>query len=329
MIYIISEYVDPSTNHVIEWLRFYKVEFKRFNFFEEIFSNENFSIEIKSNPSISFTTTKNDCIWFRRSPQNIVNNLLKNEFKNNKELNTIEHIINTVSAKESKSVFDSFFNKIRRGKHFSLGFYSRDFSKIEQLTLAEKCGLSIPMTSIINNKKDLICFYKQNDSIIIKPLTEISFIYYSEKVLIPYTTKIDIDFINNLPDNFHPCLVQKCIQKEFEIRTFVMDGLLYSMAIFSQQNKQTEIDFRRYDIDNPNRRVPFKLPIEIENKILKFMNLANLNTGSIDIIYNNEDYYFLEINPVGQFGMVSAPCRYNLEEKIANLLIKKQNEQSN
>jgi hypothetical protein len=33
---------------------------------------------------------------------------------------------------------------------------------------------------------------------------------------------------------------------------------------------------------------------------------------------------FLEVNPVGQFGMVSAPCNYHLEKKVAELLIRKE-----
>lgn len=52
------------------------------------------------------------------------------------------------------------------------------------------------------------------------------------------------------------------------------------------------------------------------------MNSLNLNTGSIDLIVDTQDnYYFLEINPVGQFGMVSQPCNYYLEKKVAEYLV--------
>jgi hypothetical protein len=53
----------------------------------------------------------------------------------------------------------------------------------------------------------------------------------------------------------------------------------------------------------------------------------NLNTGSIDLICTKSgEYVFLEVNPVGQFSMVSFPCNYYLEEKIADLLIQKDEE---
>ncbi|WP_447951552.1 hypothetical protein [Chryseobacterium koreense] len=52
-----------------------------------------------------------------------------------------------------------------------------------------------------------------------------------------------------------------------------------------------------------------------------------LATCSIDMIVNKDwEYYFLEINPVGQFGMISNPCNYFLEKKLAELLLKNHNE---
>jgi hypothetical protein len=35
---------------------------------------------------------------------------------------------------------------------------------------------------------------------------------------------------------------------------------------------------------------------------------------------------FLEVNPVGQFGMVSRPCNYQLERKVAELLLRKEDD---
>ena len=55
------------------------------------------------------------------------------------------------------------------------------------------------------------------------------------------------------------------------------------------------------------------------------MSKLNLNCGSLDLVLdNNGIYYYLEVNPVGQFGMVSFPCNYYLEKKIAEFLSTKQ-----
>jgi D-alanine-D-alanine ligase-like ATP-grasp enzyme len=90
------------------------------------------------------------------------------------------------------------------------------------------------------------------------------------------------------------------------------------MAIFSQNDEQTKIDFRKYNHLKPNRNVPFMLPPEIEKKLIQLSKKIGVNCGSIDmIVTSNNDFVFLEINPIGQFGMVSTPCNYVLNEKIA------------
>ncbi|MBM6497958.1 hypothetical protein H9X54_001390 [Flavobacterium macrobrachii] len=122
-------------------------------------------------------------------------------------------------------------------------------------------------------------------------------------------------------EHFFPSLLQEYIQKKYELRIFFLNDKLYSMAIFSQESEQTKIDYRNYQKEKPNRRVPYKLPIEIEEKLIFFMRKIELNSGSIDMIvtYSNE-YYFLEVNPVGQFGALSYNCNYNIENLIADYL---------
>ena len=125
-----------------------------------------------------------------------------------------------------------------------------------------------------------------------------------------------------IPDTFPPSFFQKCIEKEYEIRTFFIENDYYSMAIFSQNDEQTKIDFRNYNESKPNKFIPYILPEDIKSKLIELMKCINLNCGSIDLIVGKDgNYYFLEVNPVGQYDMVSVPCNYNLHKKIAEYLI--------
>jgi len=93
------------------------------------------------------------------------------------------------------------------------------------------------------------------------------------------------------------------------------------MAIFSQSDAKTKVDFRNYNDEKPNRMVPYKLPCDIEKKIDVFMKKINLNNGSIDFILTEKnEYFFLEVNPAGQYGMIEQACFYGLDEKIAKIL---------
>ena len=58
---------------------------------------------------------------------------------------------------------------------------------------------------------------------------------------------------------------------------------------------------------------------ELKDKLTEFMEVSNLDTGSIDLIVTpNNEYIFLEVNPVGQFEWLSTNCNYYIEKHIAN-----------
>ena len=136
-----------------------------------------------------------------------------------------------------------------------------------------------------------------------------------------FTESIDDNNIDKIPNFFYPSLVQKQISKKIEIRSFYLNGIFYSMAIHSQQIQQTSTDFRKYSYTYPNRTIPFKLPETLEAKLKRLMEQLEMTTGSIDLIYSlDKEFYFLEVNPVGQFGMVSYPCNYYIEKIIATEL---------
>lgn len=132
--------------------------------------------------------------------------------------------------------------------------------------------------------------------------------------------------IEELPDYFFPLLVQQYIPKELEIRSFYLGGVFYNAAIISQNDKKTICDFRNYNYEIPNRIIPVELPVLLEQKLSNLMKILNMDTGSIDIIFYKNEYYFLEINPVGQFDMISYPCNYQLDRHIAKFLITKDEE---
>jgi ATP-GRASP peptide maturase of grasp-with-spasm system len=188
------------------------------------------------------------------------------------------------------------------------------------LLLAKEFGLDIPNSFVCTNSKQLQKIEQQCKKLISKSIYEPYFIWQDKGVFSMYTKEI-----NSLcKDNFFPSLVQQKIEKEYELRVFYLDGQFYSMVIFSQTNKQTELDFRKYDMIKANRCVPYKLPKNIEHNLHKLLKYIGLNCCSIDIIKSKDDgrYYFLEINPVGQFGMVSEPCNYEAFKDIATTLIK-------
>jgi glutathione synthase/RimK-type ligase-like ATP-grasp enzyme len=194
-----------------------------------------------------------------------------------------------------------------------------------EFTIAKNVGFQIPETNVINQKKNLNILLKNNKKFITKVLSNsINFTFRKTQTTnkyVSYTELIKLDISSKLNQNFVPSLIQVKIEKKHEIRVFIFENMIWPMCIISQNNKKTRLDFRNYDLETPNRCVPYKLPKEINKKILQFMKRVSLNTGSIDLIVTkNNEYVFLEVNPDGQFDNVSFNCNYYIEKQIAELL---------
>ncbi len=194
-------------------------------------------------------------------------------------------------------------------------------NKLVVLYYATSLGIKISSTIITSSKDELLKYIKTSKSLITKSISDNLHTNTATSTFMFYTEQINDEILEDLPSEFYYSLFQDQIEKKYEVRAFYLHGKFYSMAIFSQNDKQTEVDFRKYNNDKPNRMVRFQLPIEIEEKLNRLMKLLKLDSGSIDIIVSTtNEFYFLEVNPVGQFGMVSIPCNYFIEREIANYL---------
>jgi len=326
-IYIQSSSDDISTNEVIEWLYYFGHNYiLRIND-QHIINHINFEIS-NTMQQLEINQTKIDgefLYWYRRG--NFVLNpklygmINDNNFKEQlslfnyqkKEINdVIKFISQDFIYKEGKSI-----NKIQEN----------DTNKISNLYLAKHCNINIPHTKVISNKDTLLEFAAHHTKIITKPIkfhyfnvksnAKLLDVFYLTKVLnLKRLTKIFDKLTNCIV--FCPTLFQEYVEKKYEIRVFFLNGKLYPMCIFSQSNIKTKYDFRHYDFVRPNRLVPYNFENTFQRKLLNFINKLSMKSGSIDIIVNkNNEYYFLEVNPIGQFQWLSKACNYFLEKQIA------------
>lgn len=197
-------------------------------------------------------------------------------------------------------------------------------NKLQMLNHASNAGLNIPKTLTTTCKNDVIDFVKIHKKIISKSM-DLNFIFFDNdrlKLVHGLTCEILHEDTLDLPDEFPLTIFQENIEKVLELRIFFLGNTNYASAIFSQTSNHTIQDYRNYDDDFPNRIVPFILPNDIEHKINKFKEITGLKMGSIDIILSPmNDYYFLEVNPQGQFMGVSEFCNFYLEKEVANFIV--------
>ncbi|MGG7436711.1 grasp-with-spasm system ATP-grasp peptide maturase [Chryseobacterium arthrosphaerae] len=319
MIVIYTEDNDITTNQVIDWISYlYKGEIKRINTdYFEVQDNEDYFIDLSERINVQ-------SIWYRRPgrrpfpvrkiPENLQLKKIDNRDLETRLLHSTNKELENINAYDLKSKYKS--EKV-------LGTALKyEVNKFEALRIAKDLGIEIPRSILTNSKSKLINFFHECNGEIITKMHDIMICDIKEtySTYATYTEKIDKNFISQLPDYFFIAHFQEKLEKVYEVRSFYLDGKIYSMAMFSQQNSRTSIDFRKYNRENMNRRVPYQLPADLEEKICNLMKELGLNCGSLDIVKTKDKYVFLEVNPVGQFGFVSGACNYNLQMKIAEYL---------
>ena len=312
MILILSSLADQTTNNVIDWFKIVYLRINKENYIIKLSLSPNYANIFSQQLVVSnnqLNINEITAYWYRRDDFSLgiaINNNFLTEQNLDNEWYKLKDFMHYYF--ESKNSIGSF-NK------------EKIQNKLTCLSLAQKMGLQIPPTLVTTNKSDLLAFIQQQGECITKSISNMFQIKRPDFFQVIGTQIITDDLIDKLGDSFFPTLIQKRIEKAFELRIFYLKGVFYSMAIFSQSDERTSLDYRDYNRVKPNRNIPYILPNDIELKLKLLMDKLELNTGSIDIMVTPEnEYVFLEVNPTGQFGWLSQNCNYYLEEKIAHCL---------
>ncbi|NIF07405.1 grasp-with-spasm system ATP-grasp peptide maturase [Chryseobacterium sp. Tr-659] len=300
MILIISKNSDRTTIQVLRWLstagkkciRIHEDEFFEIKVIKK-------RIWLKSHRT-GFYPDEITSVWYRRGGINF-KRLQYHHASINIHMNEAQHWLE-----------DYVIKTLESKKHINTQ-NNAHVNKLVVLEMAKNAGLKVPNYFLAENTDEVML-----EQTIVKSITGNVILesINNDEDGIMYTTVVN----EAEKKDFFISFFQDKIEKEFEIRSFYLNGKIKSMAIFSQKDEQTKVDVRKYNIDKPNRNVPYNLPIDIEEKINVLMRSLNLNSGSLDFIKKGDDYYFLEVNPIGQFGNISADCNYFLEKEIADYL---------
>ncbi|MBL1223219.1 grasp-with-spasm system ATP-grasp peptide maturase [Chryseobacterium sp. L7] len=300
MILIISQNNDITTTEVIKYLIQMKKKFIRIHedeFFEIKTRSKKIFLESSRN---TFFLDEIKSVWYRRGGLN---------FKRLKYTNRSIHL----NMAETQHWLEDYIRKVLESKKSINKESNSDVNKLIVLDKAKDIGFDVPEYFLAENTDHV-----EIEKTIIKTLNGNVMLDEIKKNAggFMYTAVVK----DQEEGNFFITFFQEKIEKDFEIRTFYLNGQCWSMAIFSQNDAQTLVDFRKYNEMKPNRNVSYHLPSTIEKKIHLLMQSLDLNSGSLDFIKKGDRYYFLEVNPIGQFMGLSNTCNGFLEQKIAEYL---------
>lgn len=182
-------------------------------------------------------------------------------------------------------------------------------NKIFQLIYAKSHSILMPK-SFIGNNDHWKCI---NDQRIIKPIS-VGKIETSSGIAIIQTNLMHENDSYDSPE-LTPVYIQEYIKKSFEVRIIVVDDDFFAVKIVSDNM----IDWRA---GNNNQYEIIDIPIEIKKCIKMMMKDFQLRFGAIDYIVDVDGkWYFLEINPNGQWQWLECILGLSISDSIMNMLL--------
>jgi len=187
-------------------------------------------------------------------------------------------------------------------------------NKMLQLKYANEIGFLVPKTVVINSKSSLInederYAVKSIDTLLIRNGLEECFLY---------TNIISGNEINNAELKQAPIVVQELINPKIDLRITVIGNSVYPVKIVKGESG-VEDDWRKEKDDV--KFIPITIPEELEDKCVSLVKKLGLKYGAIDMALSNDKYYFIEINPTGEWAWLVESSGLNIYKDIVNVLV--------
>jgi len=178
-----------------------------------------------------------------------------------------------------------------------------------QLFIANKLGIKIPQTMVSNvtlNSDFEFQAIKSIDTAIVSNGDNEGFVYteiYKKNELdeVKYTS---------------PFFIQQGLVPKIDIRVTVIENDVIAIKITS--DKKIDEDWRRFK-DELTYTI-FELPKAVHDFCINYTKKLNLNFGAIDLVIHNNEYYFIEINPTGEWSWLQKNTEYRFDKLIVKSL---------
>lgn len=251
-------------------------------------------------------------VWYRRS-HNLgdgLNKILEAEY------------LGSVHGEVRQTLFGML-----EGMHcFQIGKYSqyrRMDSKEEQMKIASGLGLKVPDTCITNSPEEARRFVLEHPKGAITKMQSAFAIYRDGVENVVFTNVITEDNLDTIETlQYCPMQFQEKIEKALELRITIVGDAVFAFAVDSQQLENAKVDWRREGVELLAQWEPYELPEDIKEKLLRLMDVYQINYGAVDIIVNPEgDYYFLEINSAGEYFWLDRLLQGQISAHIAKVLV--------
>lgn len=188
-------------------------------------------------------------------------------------------------------------------------------NKIYQLKIANDVDLDTPKTLLTNYNVSTI---DVNKEYIVKSIDTALF-YDNEIEMFAYSEVISGETLKQAELRQAPVIVQELLKDKLDIRVTIIGNKLFPVAI-TEDGCNISGDWRKKDKDKL-QYIPIELPNEVITKLKTMMDVLGLTFGGVDLALSNGKYYFIEINPTGEWGWLVYGAKIDIHKAIVNEMI--------
>lgn len=190
-------------------------------------------------------------------------------------------------------------------------------NKLLQLKYANELGFLLPDTYVTNTNKLLL----DNNGLYIAKSLDTAVLRINDQEAFIYSNVVSVEEIRNASLQLSPVVIQNYIgtsSQKIDVRVTIIEEQLFAVRIL-KNGKGINGDWRR-EKDNIEY-LEFQLPEGIQSQCKNLMKRLGLNFGAIDLIESNEQFFFLEINPTGEWAWLVEGAKLPIHERICDSLV--------
>ena len=115
-----------------------------------------------------------------------------------------------------------------------------------------------------------------------------------------------------------PPYTRGALDRKLDLRVTVVGGKAFAVAITDGSERPVNGDWRAQK--DTACFVPYQLPADIERRAIALTHRLGLSFGGIDLAVQDEEFYFIEINPTGEWSWLVDAAGLPIDVAIADVL---------
>jgi hypothetical protein len=188
-------------------------------------------------------------------------------------------------------------------------------NKLYQLKTAKQCGMTVPETYVGNSLPHSII----PDNMYIAKSLDTALFYKDGNEMFTYSTMISGQELQCAEIKSAPIIIQEYLCDKTDIRVTFIGNRVFPVSI-TKNGKALIGDWRKSNKDNLEY-IPIELPQILIEQLITLMNCLDLTFGGIDLAIVDDTYYFIEVNPTGEWGWLTSSSKIPIDKAIVDYMV--------